>query len=106
MVRDDTLYAFVNVADANNKIGFMNVWQTNIVRKTEALIDSNKTLVVTYEFNSHAEQMEFKSCVDATWRRGGPFNGTSALQKVEHFKTEWLYTDGSISSTANFYIDL
>ena len=95
---DSTLTTFTDVDNANTLIGFKTAYGTSTPTKTESLADSDQTLVVTYEFNSEAEQTAFKSAVDATWDAGGPFTGSG----VEHFKTEWLHQDGSVSATANF----
>ena len=94
---DSTLTTFTDVTNANTLIGFKSAYSTSTPTKTESLVDSDQTLVVTYEFNSQAEQTAFKSAVDATWEAGGPFTGTG----VEHFKTEWLHQDGTISATTN-----
>jgi hypothetical protein len=102
LMADNSLYTFANTTDANNKIAFKDAWNTNTPNKTQLLENSNQTFVVTYEFDSNDKQMEFKSAVDATWSSGGPFNGNDSTQKVEHFKTEWLYPDGTVSATTNF----
>ena len=95
---DSTLTTFSDVANANTLIGFKSAYSTSTPIKTESLADSDQTLVVTYEFNSEAEQTAFKSAVDAEWGESStPFTGTG----VEHFKTEWLHQDGTISATTN-----
>ena len=94
---DSTLTVFTDVTNANTLIGFKSAYNTSTPTKTESLADSDQTLVVTYEFNSEAEQTAFKSAIDASWDADGPFTGTG----VEHFKTEWLHQDGSISATTN-----
>lgn len=95
---NNSLYAFTNETDANNKIAFKAAYTTNAPKKIEILEDSNRTFIVTYEFNSDDEQMEFKSAIDATWAQGGPFGGSNELYKVEHFRTEWLHANGNISA--------
>lgn len=115
----DTDYVFANVADANSKIGFKSVFDTSSPTKTEALEDSDKTLVVTYEFESESAQDAFKSAIDTAYESGSIFTGDNSTHskvdlgidapagvnnlmiKVEHFKTEWLHPDGSISATTN-----
>ena len=64
-VSDSSLDTFSSTADANTKIGFTSVYSTSSPTKTEALADSDKTLVVTYEFNDESEQTAFKSAVDS-----------------------------------------
>ena len=95
---DSTLTTFTDVANAKTLIGFKSAYTTSTPTVTESLADSDQTLVVTYEFNSEAEQTAFKSAVDAEWGESStPFTGTG----VEHFKTEWLHQDGTISATTN-----
>jgi hypothetical protein len=101
LASDNSLYVFTNENDANNKIEFNPAFTTNAPKKIEVLENSNRTFIVTYEFNSHDEQMEFKSAIGAACDRGGQFGGTNNLYKVEHFKTEWLHADGTVGSTAN-----
>ena len=101
LASDNSLYAFTNETDANNKIAFDPAFTTNAPKKIEVLENSNRTFIVTYEFNSHDEQMEFKSAIGAACARRGQFGGTNNVYKVEHFKTEWLHADGNVGSTAN-----
>jgi len=95
---DSSLTAFSSTADANTKIGFISAYSVSSPTKTEALEDSDHTLVVTYEFNSKDDQVAFKAAIDASWNASGPFTGTG----VEHFKTEWLDADGVVGATATF----
>ena len=75
--------------------------------KTEALADSDQTLVITYEFDSKDDQDAFLSAIsvfDTTkvWpaTSGSAFIPYYAADKIENFKTEWLDTDGtSVGST-------
>jgi len=98
---DSSLKAFSSTADANTKIGFTSVYSTSSPTKTEALADSDKTLCVTYEFDSADNQTAFKSAIDEAWASGsGPYNPAEASDTVEHFKTEWLHADGSVSDTS------
>ena len=98
---------FSSVADAKTKIGFTSVWDTSSPTKTEALEDSDSTLVVTYEFNNADEQTAFKAAVDGAWGDStSPYSGEDIDAKsgvegtwVEHVKTEWLNADGSVSTT-------
>jgi hypothetical protein len=99
---DSTIKTFSSTADANTKIGFTSVYSTSTPTKTEELADSDQTLVVTYEFNTEAEQTAFKSAIDGAWGdSSSPFSPADATDTVEHFKTEWLHKDGSVSATAN-----
>lgn len=95
---DGTLTTFTSVINANALIGFKPAYRTSNPTKIEELVDSNQTLIVTFEFDTIEDEKAFKSAVDASWKAGGPFTGTG----VEHFKTVWLYPDDSVSSTANF----
>ncbi len=108
------LVTFSSTSDANTKIGFKSVYNTSSPTKTEALADSDKTLVVTYEFNSSSDQTAFKNAVDGAWGESAspftPATDTTAYDGeasftvpyyVEHFKTEWLNQDDSVSSTTN-----
>ena len=99
---DSTIKTFSSTADANTKIGFTSVYSTSTPTKTEALADSDQTLVVTYEFNTEAEQTAFKSAIDSAWDdSSSPFSPADVTDTVEHFKTEWLHADGSVSATTN-----
>jgi hypothetical protein len=96
---------FANTTEANTALAFGLVFDT--ASKTETLEDSGQTLVVTYKFNSQAEETEFKNAVDTAWANGTHWSGTttkgnSLTEKVlenRHTKTEWLNPDGSISAT-------
>ena len=59
-----TDYVFQSVADANEKIVFNSVFDTSSPVKTEALENDNKTFVVTYEFDTEADQTAFKTAID------------------------------------------
>ncbi len=99
---DSSLKTFSSTSDANTKIGFKSVYNTSSPTKTEALADSDKTLVVTYEFDSNSDQTAFKSAVDGAWGDDvTPFTPQTDTDSVEHFKTEWLHKDGSVSATTN-----
>lgn len=99
---DNSLKTFSSTSDANTKIGFKSEWTTSSPTKTEALADGDQTLIVTYEFDSNSDQTAFKSAVDGTWGDStSPFNPATDTDTVEHFKTEWLNADGSISATTN-----
>ena len=99
---DSSLYTFANVTDAQNTIGFRDVYDTSSPTKTYALADSDKTLVVTHEFNTKDEQTAFKAAVDGAWEdSSSPFAPADSSDTVEHFKTEWLHQDGSVSGTTN-----
>ena len=109
-----SVVTFSSTSDANTKIGFKSVFNTSSPTKTEALADSGQTLVVTYEFNSDSDQTAFKNAVDGAWGDStspfSPATDTTAYDGeasftppyyVEHFKTEWLNQDGSVSATMN-----
>ena len=105
---DGNLKTFTSTADANTIIGFKAVYDTSTPIKTEVLADSDQTLVVTYEFNSEAEQTAFKSALHGAYTDDnsvasdtGHFTPADASDRVEHFKTEWLHKDGSVSATVN-----
>jgi len=99
---DTSLKTFSSTSDANTKIGFEPIYSTSSPTKTEVLADSDQTFVVTYEFNTEAEQTAFKSAIDGVWgENSSPFSPADATDTVEHFKTEWLHADGSISATSN-----
>ena len=99
---DSSLKTFSSTSDANTKIGFTSVYNTSSPTKTEELADSDQTLVVTYEFNTEADQTAFVNAVDGAWGDSSrPFSPADGLDNVEHFKNEWLHADGSISGTTN-----
>lgn len=99
---DSSLKTFSDTSDAQTKIGFTSVWNTNTPTKTYALADSDQTLKVTYEFDNSGDQTGFKSAVDAAYTDStGHYNPATASDTVEHFKTEWLHPDGSVSATTN-----
>ena len=99
---DSSYKTFSSTADANTKIGFKSVYSTSSPSKAEELADSGQTLVVTYEFSSESDQTAFKSAIDGAWEDSStPFDPADATDTVEHFKTEWLHADGSVSDTTN-----
>tara|TARA_R110001592_G_scaffold333966_1_gene618076 strand:+ start:133 stop:528 length:396 start_codon:yes stop_codon:yes gene_type:complete len=101
------LKAFSSTGDANTKIGFTSIWDTSSPTKTLVLADSDKTLVVTYEFDSADDQTAFKSAIDTAFADAtaddmrAVTDPATDTDSVEHFKTEWLHKDGSVSSTSN-----
>ena len=96
---DSSVRIFSSTADANTKIGFKSVYETSSPTKNEVLADGGQTLIVTYEFDSDTEQSAFKSAVDGAWSESStPFLPEIDTDTVEHFKTEWLHKDGSISN--------
>ena len=66
--------------------------------KTLAFENSNKTLVVTYEFANESQQTAFKNAVDTAYGNGTMWANNKL---IKHTKTEWLHQDGSVSSTAS-----
>ncbi len=108
---DSSAVTFSDTDDAVTKIGFRSEWNTSSPTITYALADGDKTLVATYEFDSNDEQSAWKTAVDSNWSASGdgtkhwntgtqPWTGDDSTQRVEHFKTEWLNEDGSVSSTS------
>lgn len=101
----DLLISFSDTNDAQTKIGFKSCYTAGSPTTTYALADSNTTLVVTYEFDNATNQTAFKDAIDAEWGDYAngelPWNGDDSTQAPEHFKTEWLHKDGSVSNTTN-----
>ena len=103
---------FSDTTDAQTKIGFGECWNTNSPTKTYELADAGQTLVVTHEFASEADQTGFMSALATAWPNGTIFTGNTAtgpatgpytpVLEGRRVKTEWLYPDGSVSSTTNF----
>ena len=98
---DSSIKTFTSTSNANTVIGFTSAFDTSTPTKTEALEDTDTTLVVTYEFDTDDEQTAFQTAFDAAWANSphSPFNPADATDRVEHFKTEWLNEDGSVSAT-------
>ena len=69
----DDRATFTSVDDAKNKINFGSCYDAGSPTKTFALADSDKTLVVTYEFASKDDQDTFKTAVDNAWATGFPW---------------------------------
>ena len=97
---NNSLHTFINVTDALDKIGFTEVWKTSSPTTTNTLMDTNTTLVVSYEFENEAEQVAFKSAIDNMFHSNPKH--FSSKNTVEHFKTEWLHKDGSLSHKTDF----
>jgi len=98
---DSSLDTFNDVADAQTKIGFRDVWTTSSPTVTYALADSDMTLVVTYKFDDLDKQTAFKAAVDALYEDSStPWDEDPVGGYTEHFKTEWLHEDGSVSATS------
>lgn len=97
---DNSLYTFKSTDDATTKISFKDSWNTNDPIVTYDLEDSDRTLVMTIEHHSEDKQVAWKAAIDAEWGiNAWPWNGNNSEQTIEHFKTEWLHADGSVSST-------
>jgi len=107
---DNSYHAFQDLSDANTMLVFKDAWNTNSPTITKALEDSNQTLVVTIEHSSADNQTGWKTAVDNLWDSATSSAPWEPLKKgalgvgihewtVEHFKTEWLHADGSISQT-------
>ena len=75
---------------------FPSVWNTNSPTKSYALEDSNRTLVVTYEFDNAEDETGFRTAVDTAYTNGNAFSD----QDIRHTKTEW-YTSAGIEATDN-----
>ena len=104
---DSSVRKFLSTADANTKIGIKSVYETSSPKKIEVLADGDQTLIVTYEFDNDSEQSAFNGAVDGAWGESTtPFSPEIDTDTVEHFKTEWLNKDGSVSATRcfNFFI--
>jgi len=104
---DSSIRTFLSISDANTKIGFKSVYNTSSPTKTEVLANGGQTLIVTYEFDSDSEQSAFNGAVDRAWGESTtPFSPEIDTDTVEHYKTEWLHEDGSVSATRcfNFFI--
>ena len=96
---DSSLATFTDVDNAKTKIGFRSAFNTSSPTTTFALADSDTTLVVTYEFDNKDDQDAFKAAVDALMDDSTtPWNEYTGY--AQHFKTEWLHKDGSVSSTS------
>ena len=96
---DSSKITFTSVEDAQTKIGFRDVWNTSSPTKTFALADADTTLLVTYEFDNKDDQDAFKDAVDALMDDSTtPWNEYTGY--AQHFKTEWLHKDRSVSSTS------
>ena len=105
---DSSIITFSSVADAKTKIGFQSAWDTSSPTKSEALADSDQTLVVTYTFSSESDQTAHRNATiitDSTDIR--TLFVPSVLwpnvedHTVEPFKVEWLNPDDSVAGTTN-----
>ncbi len=85
-------------AQAYAEFSFSSAWDTSSPTKTLAFENSNKTLVVTYEFANESQQTAFKNAVDTAYGNGTMWANNKL---IKHTKTEWLHQDGSVSSTAS-----
>jgi hypothetical protein len=84
-------------AEAYAAFSFSSAWNTSSPTKTLAFENSNKTLVVTYEFNNKSDQDAFKTAVDNGYDAG---NAWASDLPIKHTKTEWLHQDGSVSASS------
>jgi hypothetical protein len=119
---DDSLATFADTDDAIAKMAFKAAHDGNSVTATYALEDTNTTLVVTNEFANSTDQDNWKTAVDALWVDGVSdphkadhvdtadannaqlsklYNASVIAARPEHFKTEYLHKNGSVSSTWN-----
>ena len=105
---DSSLVTFTSTSDARTKCGPKSCFDTSSPTQTFSLEDSDQTLVMQFEFDTLEEQTAFKEAVDAVYDDGsGAFVAQITRDQdmmgdamVEHFKTEWLNQDGSVSSTS------
>lgn len=118
-----TYTTFSSVEDAKTKIGFGACWDAGSPTKTYALGDSDSTLVVTFTFNSEADQSTHKTAVDSaftdvytmftgnTLERNPAIDTTpdweslpSTIQvwEVRCVKAEWFNGNDEIENTATF----
>ena len=96
---DSSLREYSNTNDFVTAIGFASAYTTNSPTITYELADSNKTLVQTIEHSSASNQTQWKDAVDALMDDSTtPWNEYTGY--AQHFKTEWLHKDGSVSSTS------
>ena len=88
--------------EAWESLGMPAVWDTSSPTKSYALEDSNKTIVVTFEFADEAGQTAFKSAIDSA------YSGSTAFpnKMIKHTKTDWLHEDDSVSATASDIVDI
>ena len=108
---DNSYHTFVDLAEANTMVELQATWTGNNAVLTKALEDSNQTYVITIEHANESDQTAWMSAIDATWEDSTAGFGAIWLKKgsmsttlncvLEHFKTEWLHADGSVSATAN-----
>ena len=102
-VRDNMgeLITFVSTHDANQKINLKSEWNTCLPKVTDTLLEDNKVLCNTFEFESDADQVTFKLAIDNLWNTGKPWSGSEA-GNVEYMKVEWLSDTGSVEFTKSF----
>ena len=104
---DSSLKTFSSTADANTKIGFTSVWNTSSPTKTEVLADSNKTLVVTYEFETEADQAAFESAIDGAYADSSlPSTTTTTSILSLAYGFVGVYPGGAITINAVSYTHL
>lgn len=93
---DPEAKTFTGTAEqAYAEFNFPAVWNTNSPTKTYAFADSNKTLVVSYEFDNQTAENGFRDAVAAAYDDDSAFDEN---KYIAHIKTEW-YTYDSIEST-------
>ena len=112
--------SFADVDDAKAKIGFGTCYTAGAPTTTYALEDSSQTLVVTYEFETDADQTTFKNSVDDAWQTGNNLTGVTMkvnplipnnpnwesvspaqviVRQPRHVKTEWMHQNGGVELT-------
>lgn len=99
---DSSAVTFTAAGDWANYIKFNAAFNTSSPTKTYALEDSNKTLVITYEFDTADQETAFKSAIDNFWKNNSsPFIGAADNHFVDHCKTVWYNADGSVSASTD-----
>ena len=99
---DSSAVTFTAAGDWANYIKFNAAFNTSSPTKTYALDDSNKTLVITYEFDTADQETAFKSAIDNFWKNNSsPFIGAADNHFVDHCKTVWYNADGSVSASTD-----
>lgn len=97
------MQVFDSIDDARTRIGFTDVWKTSSPTLIETLLDDKQTFVVSFEFDSEKEQVDFKQAIDEMFHNNPQhFKPKDPTDTVEHFKTEWLHKDGSLSHKTDF----
>jgi len=99
-ISDGTTKGVVTFSSAASAVkdyfNFQSVWNTNSPTVSYALEDSNKTLVVTYEFDNASDEAGWVTAVNTAYGNGSAFGANT---DVKHIKTEW-YNASGVETTA------